>query len=128
MEQIKLKLSEDNIVGNENDLEQVYVELNYVYSITGTKLLNLFQIYVPIKDRHKGKATEIIIMCEDIAKQRNLSGIWIGPFMTDSSEYLIRICKRRDYQPCMPFGMIKMFNDEKIECVFDDEIFLKIEK
>lgn len=128
MEYIKEILLQNNVVGNENDNNKLYVELQYVYSITGHKILNVFHIQVPESERHLGIATKVIEICEDIAQQRKLMGIFVGPFVTDDSEYLIKICKKRGYHRCMPFGMMKQFSESSVQItsVIDDMTYVGI--
>lgn len=66
MENIYQQLLEEHVIGNKYDDTKLYVKLKYVFSITGYKILNVFQINVPINDRHKGISINIIKMCEKI--------------------------------------------------------------
>jgi len=135
MEHIYQQLSEKHVIGTADDDTQLYVELKYVYSITGQKILNVFHINVPVNDRHTGIATSIIEICEKIAQAEHLIGIWVGPFVTDESDFLAKICGKRKYYSCMPFGMIKQFREHSpntqnllIPCVIDEDTHIKINK
>lgn len=125
MDKIKERLESNNIIGDENDNEKLYVEISHVYTPRGDEILNVFSIQVPEKERHNGCATKIIKICEEIAQEREMKGIYVGPFMTDESDFLIKICKKNGYKSCMPFGMIKRFdgNYDTVNIVLDSEIY-----
>lgn len=129
MDLIKKELLQHDIIGNGANTNELYIELNNVYSTDEVpfKILNLFHIFVPIHQRNMGIATKIIKICEEIAQERGLAGLWVGPFVTDESEFLIKICKKNGYTACMPFGMIKTFDDSLlISSVIDESVYKRM--
>lgn len=109
--QIKDELARNRSIGDEKDNSRLFVELANVYSIEGQKFLNLLSIYVPESDRRHGVATKIIEICEQIARDDKYCGLVIGPFVEDDADYIIRVCKRMKYRQCMPWCMIKQFDE-----------------
>ena len=62
-----------------------------------------------------------------LRNKKKLIGIWVGPFVTDKSHYLIKIYKKHGYRKYMPFRMLKQFYEISIPItdVIDNETYIK---
>ena len=113
---IETQLITTHKFGIEDD-DSLYIELDDMIGNDRIVILGLIMINVPPKQRRLGIATRIIQLCEKIAQNEQYSGIYVGPFMTDESEYLIKSCRKMRYVRCLPFGMSKSFNCGSITTV-----------
>jgi len=120
-EKIKEQLAACGRVGDEMDNSRLFIEFDNVYSQDGRRFLNLQTIVVPSRDRQKGFATKIVEMGEEIARDHKYCGIVVGPFVENDSKYIARICRHRQYHKCVPFCMIKQFDETlpQITTIFD---------
>lgn len=110
MDYIKKLLSENMCIGDyTNDEQQLHVELSDIEYFDGRKVLQLSYIFVPEQDRCKGSATNIVKICEEIAKEKGYNGMYVGPFVTEDSRYISKICKKRGYNNCDHWGHLIMF-------------------
>jgi hypothetical protein len=73
-------------------------------------VLVLLCINVPEKDRNKGLFKEILSFCEYRARL-NGQHLLVGPFVTDESEWIIKVCQRRNYVQQHPFSLIKLWHN-----------------
>ena len=132
----------DNLQSTDKSISKdeytLHIELSYMYTFpenedtNGLQFLNLFNLHVPENMRKQGIATQMIEICERIAKLRNTCGLYVGPCVTDLSEYLIRICEKRGYSLCMPFGQVKInythcLHDGMVTNLFDKQT-IELEK
>ena len=115
--------------GDENDENRIYVNLDYgileryetpkmnfikVKSLStnfDTNIQNVLifmTVHIPINMRKQGIFSEILTFLEDRAK-RDKQYLWIGPLMSDDSQWIGHTCKKRGYEFQMPFGWITSF-------------------
>ena len=74
-----------------------------------TPLFNLFSIHVPAHLQRQGLATRVIEFVEELAKEQGKRGVFIGPLVTNDSQWIERIARRCHYQPQPPFGYLLRF-------------------
>ena len=70
------------------------------------RVLGLVTIYIPPAMRRKGMCTSIIDKLEKHAADRGMH-FQVGPFVTEDSDYIIKVLQRRGYQPNPPFSLMK---------------------
>ncbi len=108
--------------GDENDTNQIFVSLKKGNIYHGSILISddkektistliLMTVYIPLEQRNQGIFKDILDTVEKKAKN-NRQHLFVGPFMTDDSQWIQKVCKQRNYQPAMPFGYFKnLFNN-----------------
>lgn len=127
MEEIVKQLATKNIIGREEETNHIYVELtngfyeeidgfpfihfenvieNFADKYPNPNVLVLFSVYVPEALRNQGIFTEILQAVEQRATKEGKI-LYVGPFMTEDSKYIIQTCKHANYHPFPPAGMIK---------------------
>ena len=68
--------------------------------------LILQTVYIPKEQRNQGIFKNILDFVEQKAIN-NGQHLFVGPFMTDDSQWIIKVCRSRGYQGWMSFGLIK---------------------
>ena len=97
----------DGTYGRIDDEKTPFIKLNE--GIIGKNpVLILVTIFIPEHMSHKGLCTYILNELEIKATENHMH-FQVGPFMTEDSEYIIKILKRKNFQSIPPFSMIKPF-------------------
>ncbi len=106
--------------GNENDVNNIFVSLQNGFIFHKAALLSndtnndtenidtliLMTIYVPKEQRNQGIFKDILDFVEERASKNGLH-LFVGPLMSDDSQWIEKVCKHRGYQGTMPFGYLK---------------------
>jgi len=116
-------LLENNKYGSLEDETSLYVELwngkkvndmyiDFYNSNTDNNpkynTLGLIHIHIPENMRNQGLCSDILTFLEE-RSQKNKQHLFVGPFMEEESEYIIKVCEKRNYKKMPPFGMIKEY-------------------
>jgi hypothetical protein len=91
------------VYGNVNDDNNLYIEM-HKRKIKNIPTNVLYHIHIPTHMRNKGLFTGIL---NELIKRSKNMYLLVGPFVSDESDYIIKVLERRGFQHAMPFSMYK---------------------
>ncbi len=101
--------------GDKNNDNNVYVELAHAkpYNSEKVNTLVLKMVHVSQDKRNQGIFSNILNILEKRA-DRDEQNLFVGPLVTDDSQYIEKVCTKRGYKPQMPFGLIRKQTVNKV--------------
>ena len=95
-------------IGNIKFIEFKQMDENFDEKYPFPNVLVLMTIYIPEHQRNKKIFSNILTFLEKRAYQHK-QHLYVGPLMTDDSDWIIHTCQKRGYKIQPPFGFIKFY-------------------